>query len=339
MKRGSRVAVAVCGLWLLQSEAGCGARSALLSDFSGKGGAQSSHAGTSGKVGAAGSSMGGRPSGGSGRGGSSTSGGAQPTSGGAAVMGGAPPVSGGFGGELSGGSGANAGNGGNAGQAGQAGQAGAASLCDQEQRYSEDLAKCARGFVHRERALACPLPARDEGGAAGAVGIPCPSPVLHCGTNEECQSDHDCPSGAYCIEQHLFASNALMLTTACFFSCRDDTDCYSTELCACSPFARPGSGELIELGTCRSARSCRVDADCGPGSLCSAPLQPAPFAPDLPSLLGYFACTNPRDECLGSEDCPPPSDKSCCADNLCSYDGLDHLSCVRREHCEPCPRN
>ena len=338
MRRGGGVGFAVCGFWLLQGLPGCGARSALLSDFAGEGGAGSALAGAFGGGGKAATS-GGRAGAGPSNGGTSAAAGTPSASAGQpTILGG----SGGSGGRVAAGGFGGGSLGGNAGShAGSAGQAGAAPLCEGEQGYSENLTKCAQGFVHRERALACPLPALDAGGAAGAGGrvddVACPPPVLRCAINEECQNDGDCPSGAYCVALHWFSFDALELTTACLFPCRDDSECYDTELCACSQFTRASTGALIELGSCRSAGSCKVDADCGPDQLCVSPLDPVPFAPEMPPNLSFFSCTSPRDECRGYEDCPPSSDASCCTENLCSrIPGQDHLECNQTEHCPAC---
>jgi hypothetical protein len=133
----------------------------------------------------------------------------------------------------------------------------------------------------------------------------------------------------------MFSFDTLELSTGCMFPCRDDTECFDNELCACTLFARPHSDALVELGACHPA-ACKVDADCGPDRLCAAPVEPVPFAPELPSTFNFFACSSPRDECRGNEDCPPTDDKSCCAENLCSHEGLAQLACHRREHCAAC---
>lgn len=343
MRRGGGVTFAVCGFWWLMGVPGCGARSALLSDFAGEGGASSGHAGDFGRGGEAATSTGGRAGNATGGSGAAAAGGAPPQAGGPTTVGGFGGSSG-FG-DSSGSAGrAEAGNafggaslGGNAGLAGRGGEA---TICDREEKYGANLLQCAQGFVHREHALACPLPAFDDGGAAGASGSAngrsCPAPVLRCDFNEVCQSDADCPGGGYCIAQNWFSFDKLEVTTGCLYPCRDDTECFATELCACRQFTRASTGDVIVVGDCYPGAGCKVDADCGPGQLCGAPLQPMPFAPDRPPGLGIFSCTSPRDECRGNVDCPPPSDPSCCAENLCSYGGQDHLHCTRREHCEVC---
>jgi hypothetical protein len=141
--------------------------------------------------------------------------------------------------------------------------------------------------------------------------------------------------GAYCVAQRWFSFDYLWFTTGCVFPCLGDTDCFPDELCACSPFMRASTGATIELGACRGS-ACKVDADCGRDALCSAPLEPVPFEPDMPPTFGSFACTTARDECQGNLDCPPPVDKSCCAENPCTSAGGDHRACRRREHCGAC---
>ena len=223
------------------------------------------------------------------------------------------------------------------GGAGGLGQAGEPSLCPSAEPWSTNLEKCAPGFVHREAALACPLPPRDETAAAGGAGSPvtCPIPLKRCAASEECASDLDCDAGGYCVKLLRFSFDVLDFATTCLYPCQTDSDCFATELCACSPFVQP-AGSQIQLGVCRGATQCKVDANCGPGALCSSVLNTAPFGIQLPPSPDGFVCTTPADACRANEDCPPVSSDHCCPERRCGYDGGAPRHCYEQPHCGAC---
>jgi len=148
---------------------------------------------------------------------------------------------------------------------------------------STNLESCVGGFVHRKSTAACPLPAREESGAAGS--------------SSGCESDADCsdqPNG-YCEK---VPTVIVGWTHRCLYACETDADCGAGKVCSCEGIQRGPDAPSITAGRCVDA-TCSSDADCADGLLCIAPLRPSC---ELARPYG-FHCQTPADRCSGDADC------------------------------------
>jgi hypothetical protein len=75
-------------------------------------------------------------------------------------------------------------------------------------------------------------------------------------------------------------------------TCQHDTDCPSSETCACHGSTYSGGGNACVTG------NCRVDSNCGVGGYCS----PSYATMGCGGLAGYY-CHTPNDLCVNDSDC------------------------------------
>jgi hypothetical protein len=120
---------------------------------------------------------------------------------------------------------------------------------------------CDTGILHRETRGSCPLPD--------------PMAPLECG---------DCfaAPNPWCL-RYGFAEST------CVQGCATDSDCAPVEVCFCQ-----GSSP----GRCMPA-DCKVDADCGEGSLCAT--VEGPSLAVCSYYVANVACQKEADQCVGNE--------------------------------------
>lgn len=278
--------------------------------------------------GAGASTVGGGHTGGVLSGGTRASGGADP--GGASGHGGEPGGMGGSsGGDTSVGGGAGVGEGGSSTTAG---------VCRNPHAWSSDLEACEGDFVHRPASGECSLPQRDEAipnlppnaGVEDFEEFDCEPPYLTCRlVQDDCTRDADC-GGGYCLRavsetyDEVSLDEYINIRHWCHTPCTTDSECASNELCTCSSVIQNATRAPMKVGVCEPA-DCRIDADCGQGALCIAPLtQTSPGS--AATTLGSFHCQSPADECHGPDVCPVVDDSFCGNVAYCFHDG-DHFVC------------
>jgi len=142
---------------------------------------------------------------------------------------------------------------------------------------------------HRPIGLMCPQqrgPGISEVGPGCLANAPLASLI-------GCTRDSDCTAGTNgrCLQYGGPACNY----HCSYDDCSSDSDCSAHAPCAC----RTSSSDT-GANSCATASNCRIDADCGPGGLCSA----------SQCGQGYF-CHTPKDSCLDDSDC---------ASGTCNFD-------------------
>jgi hypothetical protein len=202
--------------------------------------------------------------------------------------------------------------------------------------------------VHRPAPVECALPARDEtipdlppnAGVEDFENDPaCEASLKTCRIEQDdCTRDADCGAG-YCVrttrEYMDYDDFEVMLDVhhRCYMPCSTDSDCGTDEVCACAYFTRNATRTSLPVGVCMAA-DCRMDADCGEGAFCSAPLTQA--ARGGPATeLGPFHCQSPDDECHGPERCPVEDRNFCGNVATCVHNG-DHLECGETDPDDNC---
>lgn len=205
-------------------------------------------------------------------------------------------------------------------------------ICEQEVVWSSNLNSCVGGFLHRPKAIACALPARDTFAAQGGgpSWLDCPASTTNCDRNFVCNGDSDCGLDEICIADAFVSFDKYHVQTSCIVPCQTDGDCYLDEVCACSQLARGANGVPIEVGLCLPAQ-CKVDADCGQGVLCTSALNDTPASRLGSFRPSPFACQAALDTCRGQDDCPQTNPVSCYV-NTCELGGAAR-SCVERSRC------
>jgi hypothetical protein len=145
---------------------------------------------------------------------------------------------------------------------------------------------------------AIPFPC--DGNAALEGGLRCDGGILHRATAGACasrwstresfSSDNPASPGYFCQSDdqctltpygHCVSDETL---PTCFYGCRTDDECHSSQLCLCSD----GGGICV-------AALCHTDAECGPANRCVA----------YEECGGTrFTCESPSDECRADAECP-----------------------------------
>lgn len=212
--------------------------------------------------------------------------------------------------------------------------------CDDEKALSGGLYSCRGGFRHRPTPQVCPLPARDET-LMGLAGAPndeesCQTwDDTECAQPDQCNQDADCGADSYCLFARYQEAGSFDFRVAhfCRRGCGTDDDCAANELCTCVTATKNSTRTTATLGVCRPG-TCRVDADCGTGLLCTSPDFPrASWEYDVSDAR--FACQSSDDECVGPNLCPVLPVSDCCEAATCvNVDGT--YRCDQRDTCDPC---
>lgn len=143
--------------------------------------------------------------------------------------------------------------------------------CEEPEPYAHPgsgYESCAGGFVHRAHRAECETSAPRDG-------------VFLSSEFGNCQADADCTDAP-----HGYCTQGFDSEGRCVYGCATDSDCEDDRICLCGAPA----------GRCVPAE-CKSDADCAPGSLCTAQV-----GSDC-GLTERFACQKRQDHCFGSADC------------------------------------